>query len=311
MSADKLALTISARSHFIEGDNYLKSRNWSNWTNYLYPVPALIMVLAFLIAPVIFVIFTSFTDWDLLNPMKFVGLKNYIRIFTDTNLIISTKNTLIWVVMILLVPMVLGLLFAVFIKNIWFSNRIKSIFYIPLAISGAGIGVIWRWIFSRTGLLSTALVSMGIIDEPVSWLLNSPFNTFAMVIAATWQITGINMILFLMGLQNIPSEVLEASKIDGASDWKTFINIILPLLRQTVTVVVILNIIGGFKVFDIIWVMTAGGPARFSETLAVSMYKESFGMFRMGYGSSIAVVLSLIIFIVGIGYLRIVGKENQ
>ena len=306
-----MALTISVRSYFIEEDNYLKSKNWGNWTNYLYPAPALIMVLAFLIAPVIFVIFASFTNWDLLHPMEFVGLKNYIRIFTDPNLIVSTKNTLIWVAMILLVPMVLGLLFAVFIKNIWFSNKIKTIFYIPLAISGAGIGIIWKWIFSRTGLLSSALVTMGIIDKPVTWLLNAPLNTFAMVAAATWQITGINMILFLMGLQNIPSEVLEASKIDGASNWKTFTHIILPLLKPTTTVVIILNIIGGFKVFDIVWVMTAGGPARLSETLAVSMYKESFGLFRMGYGSSIAVILSLIVFVVGIGYLRIVGREKK
>jgi len=270
------------------------------------------MVLAFLIVPVIFVIFASFTDWDLLHQMKFVGLKNYIRIFTDPNLIVSTKNTLIWVVMILLVPMVMGLLLAVFIKNIWFSNRIKTIFYIPLAISGAGVGIIWRWIFSRAGLLSATLVSVGIIDKPIiTWLLKVPHNTFAMIVAATWQISGINMILFLMGLQNIPNEVLEAAKIDGASDWKTFIHIILPLLKQTTTVVVILNIIGGFKVFDIIWVMTAGGPARLSETLAVSMYKESFGLFRMGYGSSIAVILSLIVFVVGIGYLRIVGREKS
>lgn len=288
----------------------MKFKRLSNWTSYLYPVPALIMVLAFLIAPVVFVIFTSFTDWDLLHPMKFVGLKNYIRIFTDPNLLVSTRNTLIWVAMILLVPMILGLLLAVFIKNIWFSDKIKSIFYIPLAMSGAGIGIIWNWIFSRNGLLNAVLISLGVLTGAQSWLLNVPQNTFAMIVAATWQSTGINMILFLMGLQNIPSEVLEASKIDGASDWKTFIHIILPLLTPITTIVVILNIIGGFKVFDIIWVMTAGGPARSSETLAVTMYKESFGLFRMGYGASIAVVLSLIIFVVGIGYLRMVGRER-
>jgi len=289
----------------------LKSKSFSNWTSYLYPAPALIMVLAFLVAPVIFVIFASFTDWDLLHPMKFVGLKNYLRIFTDPYLIISTRNTLIWVAMILLVPMLLGLLFAVFIKNIWFSNRMKTIFYIPLAISGAGIGVIWRWIFLRAGFLNAVLVSIGILGEPISWLLKIPENTFAMIVASTWQITGLNMILFLMGLQNIPTEVLEAAKIDGASEWRTFTSIILPLLKPITTIVVILNIIGSFKVFDIIWIMTAGGPARSSETLAVSMYKESFGLFRMGYGASISVVLSLIIFVIGIGYLRMVGRENR
>lgn len=279
-------------------------------SNYLYVLPALIMVLAFLIAPVIFVIYASFTDWDLLHPMNFVGLKNYIRIFTDPNLLVSTRNTLLWVVMILAIPMFLGLVLAVFIKNVWFSKQIKSVFYIPLAMSGAGIGIIWNWVFSRTGLLNSVLISLGVLTMPTSWLLNVPQNTFSMAVAATWQVTGLNMILFLMGLQNIQPEVLEAAKIDGANEWQTFTRIILPLLKPITTVVIILNIIGSFKIFDIIWVMTAGGPARSSETLAVSMYKESFSLYRMGYGSSIAVLLSFIVFAVGIGYLRIVGREK-
>jgi len=279
-------------------------------SNYLYVIPALIMVLVFLIAPVVFVIYASFTDWDLLHPMNFVGLKNYINIFKDPNLLVSTRNTLLWVVIILLVPMLLGLILAVFIKNVWFSNQIKSIFYIPLAMSGAGIGIIWNWIFSRTGLLNSVLISLGVLAAPKSWLLSSPQNTLAMAVAATWQVTGLNMILFLMGLQDIQPEVLEAAKIDGANEWKTFTKIILPLLKPITTVVIILNIIGSFKIFDIIWVMTAGGPARSSETLAVSMYKESFSLYRMGYGSAIAVLLSIIVFAVGIGYLRIVGIEK-
>lgn len=281
-----------------------------NWVNYLYVTPALLMVLVFLIIPVVFVIFASFTDWDLLHPMSFVGLKNYIRMFTDVNMLTSTRNTLIWVAMILLIPMVLGLILAVFLRRVWFSNQIKSIFYVPLAMSGAGIGIIWNWIFSRNGLINSILVSLGVLATPKTWLLSVPDNTFAMIIAVTWQVTGLNMILFLMGLQNIPNEVLEASRIDGATDWQTFTRIILPLLKPITTIVVILNIIGSFKVFDIVWVMTAGGPARSSETLAVTMYKESFSLYRMGYGSAIAVILSLIIFIIGIGYLRIVSRER-
>jgi len=278
--------------------------------DYLYVLPALVMVVGFLMVPVVSVIITSFSKWDLLHPMEFVGLKNYFNIFTDVNLLISTRNTLIWVGMILLFPMVLGLLFAVFLRNIWFSNQIKSIFYLPLAMSGTGIGIIWRWIFTHSGLLNSALAALGIISEPRSWLIMVPQNTFAMIAASTWQVTGLNMVLFLMGLQDIPAEIIEAAKIDGASGWKSFTNIILPILRPTTTIVVILNIIGSFKIFDIIWPMTAGGPARASETLAVSMYKESFGLFHFGYGSAIAVILSLIIFVIGLAYLRIVALEK-
>jgi len=289
----------------------LKAKSLSGITKYCYPLPALIIVLIFLISPVIFVIYTSLMDWDLIRPMKFVGFANYLNLFKDPVLLTSLGNTLIWVVLILSVPMILGLLLAVFIRNIWLANKIKTIFYIPLAISGTAIGVIWKWIFSRIGLLNDFLIAIGIIKEPINWLLEIPGNTFAMIAASTWQITGINMILFLIGLQNIPSEVLEAAKIDGANDWKTFIHVILPLLKQITTVVVVLNIIGSFKVFEIIWVITSGGPGRGSETLALSMYVQSFGLFQMGYGAAIAVVLSLIIFAIGIFYLRIVGKENN
>jgi multiple sugar transport system permease protein len=280
------------------------------WSDYLFVVPALLFVVAFLLLPVLFVIGTSLTDWDLLHPMRFVGLANYVQLFRDPTLLGSTRNTLLWVVLVLLFPMLFGLLLAVFLKNVWLSRQLKSIFYIPLAMSGAGTGIIWRWIFSRTGLLNAAFAGLGIIDKPISWLLYAPGNTLTMVAASTWQITGINMVLFLMGLQNIPTEVLEAAKIDGASEWKTFTRIIMPLLRPIVTLVVLMNIIGSFKVFDIIWTMTSGGPARSSETLAVSMYNESFGLFHMGYGAAIAFVLSAIVFVVGIFYMRIIGKER-
>jgi ABC-type sugar transport system permease subunit len=282
----------------------------ARWSDYLYVVPALLAVGLFLLLPILFVIFTSLTEWDLLHPMKFVGLANYARLFADPVLLLSTRNTLIWVLMVLLFPMIFGLLLAVFLRNIWFSQQFKSTFYIPLAMSGAGTGIIWRWIFSRTGLVNTVFLALGLIDQPQSWLLGTPQNTLCMVAAATWQITGINMVLFLMGLQNVPTEVLEAAKIDGASEWRVFTRIILPLLRPITTVIVVMNIIGSFKVFDIIWIMTAGGPARSSETLAVSMYKESFGLFHMGYGAAIAFVLSLIVFLIGVFYLRILGRER-
>jgi multiple sugar transport system permease protein len=119
------------------------------------------------------------------------------------------------------------------------------------------------------------------------------------------------MILFLMGLQNIPGEVLEAAKIDGATERQSFFHMILPLLRPITTVIIILNIIGSFKVFDIIWVMTEGGPYRASETLALTMYKESFALLKFGYGSAIAIVLSLIVFLVGIAYMRIAGRDRR
>jgi len=287
-----------------------RTRIFSSILNYLYVSPALILVIGFIIAPIIFVFVISFTDWDLLRPMDFVGFKNYIHFFKDPILLTSLKNTLIWVLVVLAVPVLAGLLLAVFIKNVWFSKGFKTIFYIPLAMSGAGIGIVWSWIYSRTGLLNEILQSLNIIDKPRSLLLIIPLNTFLIILSVAWQSTGMNMILFLMGLQNIPNEVLEATKIEGATDRQIFFHIILPLLKPITTVVIILNIIGSFKIFDVIWVMTAGGPGGRSETLAVSMFKQSFIMQYFGYGGAIAVILSIIVFCVGIFYMRIVGRER-
>ncbi len=287
----------------------MKRYKFSNtWKNYLYIIPALGLVVGLLLVPVIYTLYISFTNWDGLNPPAWIGLNNYMKFFHDPVLITSFKNTIIWVLLILAIPMLLGLVLAVVIRNIWFSKVFKSIFYIPLAISGAATGIVWYWIYSRSGLLNSFLVTFGIIEKPVSWMINVPINTYAMILAAAWQSTGLNMILFLMGLQSIPVEVLEASKIDGASSWQTFFHMVLPLLKPVTTIVIILNIIGSFKVFDIIWVMTGGGPYRASETLALTMYKEAFAISHMGYGSAIAVVLSMIVFIIGVVYLGIVSR---
>jgi multiple sugar transport system permease protein len=291
--------------------NGLRRNNRLELVNYLYVTPALVLVLGFIIAPIIFVIITSFTNWDIIRPMEFVGFANYINFFKDPIVLRSLRNTFMVVALVLAIPMVAGLLLAVFIRNVWFSKGFKSIFYIPIAMSGAGIGIIWDWIYSRNGFFNGILTNLGLLDQPKSFLIQVPLNVLLVIFSIAWQSTGINMILFLMGLQNIPGEVLEAAKIDGASERQTFFHMILPLLKPITTVIIILNIIGSFKVFDIIWVMTEGGPYRASETLAVTMYKESFALLKFGYGSAIAVVLSLIVFLVGIAYMRVAGRERR
>ena len=136
------------------------------------------------------------------------------------------------------------------------------------------------------------------------WLYQPPWNNYAMITAYTWQTMGTNMILFLVGLQNIPHEPIEASQIDGATGWQTYRYVTWPLLQPIATVVILMALINSFKVFDIIWVMTQGGPFRSSETLAVTMYRESFTMFQMGYGAAIAVVLTIFELFLSWIYLR-------
>jgi multiple sugar transport system permease protein len=185
------------------------------------------------------------------------------------------------------------------------ANVLKGVFYLPATISAAATGVIWYFVFNPDqGLLNSGLRLFGLGGLAQDWLVNPPTNTFAMIVAFTWQGLGPTMLLFLIGLQNLPREPIEAALVDGASPLRLFWHVTLPLLRPMTAVVVGISLINSFKVFDLIWVMTQGGPYRSSETLAVTMYRESFVSFHVGYGAAVAVLLTLIVFVVAVFYLR-------
>jgi multiple sugar transport system permease protein len=274
-------------------------------------LPAILFVAIFLLYPAAYTLYASFTDWDGLTTPEFIGLDNYLQMFKEPVFSTSVVNTIIWVVATLLFPVGLGLLLAVFVNRIPLQEFFKAIFYLPYAISATSIAVIWTYMLAPTGIVNEVLkmVGLGALAKP--WLLMPPWNTITMLMAFTWQTTGTNMILFLVGLQSIPTDLIEAAKLDGATAFQTFRRVILPLLRPITTVVITIAVVNSFKVFDLIWVMTQGGPFRSSETLAVTMYRESFVSFRLGFGASIANFLSLIVILFSIMYLRSIFKPEE
>lgn len=281
-------------------------------SGYLFVVPALAFVGIFLIIPVIYTAYYSFTEWDGLRDPQWIGLQNYTAFFRDPAFASSLKNTVIWVALLLTLSVTLSLTLSVIMSKVRASPVIRSAFYVPLALSGVTTGIIWRFVFMPgEGLLNSLLNLVGLSEWTRSWLLDVPFNTYAMIGAAMWQATGLNLVIFLMGLTNLPQEPLEAAAIDGATEWKRFWYITLPLLRPITTVVVGMTLINSLKVFDIIWVMTQGGPYRSSETLAVTMYRESFVLFHMGYGSAIAILLSIVVFLASSSYIRRMIRGDQ
>jgi len=272
---------------------------------YLYLLPMLGLVGCFLLYPAVNTARLSFTDSNGLNDPKFVGLRNYTNLFTDPAFSSSFTNTLLWVVGGLVLQVSLGLLIAQVLNSVRGGNVLKILFYLPATISGASVAVVWYFMFDPVqGVVNTTLRLLHLGGLTQDWLTAVPTNTWAMIVAATWQGLGPNMLLFLVGLQNIPREPLEAAMLDGASPVRLFWHITLPLLRPMLTIVVGIALINSFKVFDIIWVMTQGGPYRSSETLAVTMYRESFVSFQLGYGAAVAIVLSLIVMVLSISYLR-------
>jgi multiple sugar transport system permease protein len=266
----------------------------------LFLLPASALVTGFLLWPFFRTLFLSFTDYDGSSSPDFVGIDNYRTLFNDRILVDAMVNTVLWVVGTLALPVAMGLLIATISFNLPHASYYRLPFLIPYALSGTAVGVLWEFMLRRRGAVNSLLEALGLERFQHSWLLDTPLNTWSMIVASTWQSVGVSVLLFLVGLQTIPPDPVEAARLDGAEGFRLFRDITFPLLRPMTIVVVGISLVNSLKTFDIIWVMTQGGPYRSSETLAVTMYRETFLLFRHGYGSAIAVFLSVIV--LGISY---------
>ena len=277
---------------------------------YVFSLPAAAVIVFMFFVPMVQNIILSLHKSNGISPMEFVGFGNYLRMFTDKNFMISMSNTLIWVIFTIVFAVGFGLLIAVFINGIYGENIIKSVFFMPLTISFVSVGAIWWYMYSKEyGVLNQTLELFGI--KKIDWLFKIPLNNLSLLIAWSWQQLGGSLVMFLMGLTAIPSEQIEASRIDGCNRWQTFIHIIFPMLKPITTVVVGMAIVNSFKAFDLIYIMTRGGPIRSSETLAVNMFVESFQRNNQGYGAAIGVFLTLIILPITAIYMRATSSVDH
>ena len=272
-------------------------------TPYLFLLPGLALVTTLLLWPFVRTLSLSFTNSNGTNAPGWVGLDNYDKLLHDRVLSHAMTNTLLWVIGTLILPVGLGLLIAVLSFGLPGASFYRLPFLIPYALSGTAIGVMWEFMLRSNGALNGVLEAVGLERFEHSWLLETPLNTWSMIFASTWQSVGVSVLLFLVGLQTIPRDPIEAARLDGAEGWRLFRDMTFPLVRPMTIVVVGISLVNSLKTFDIIWVMTQGGPYRSSETLAVMMYRETFLLFNMGYGSAIAVLLSAIVLAVSWIYL--------
>ncbi|HEY1174785.1 MAG TPA: sugar ABC transporter permease [Phytomonospora sp.] len=273
------------------------------WSARGFIAPGVFLVAVLLYLPLLWTTFLSFTDYNGLGDPEWIGIDNYVEMFDDPQFIGSVLNTLLWVGGTLLVPVGIGLGVALLTWNLKGGVWLRLPFLIPYALSGIGVAVIWSFILGSNGALDQALGAFGIADTP-RWLIDSPLNTVVMILATAWQAVGVNALLFTIGLQSIPKEPLEAAKLDGATGFRLFRSILWPMLRPLTVVVIGLSIVASLKTFDIVQGMTKGGPGRSSETLALTMYKETFVNSEYGLGSAIAVFLTIVTLAAAILYLR-------
>ena len=272
---------------------YNKFLNNEKWAGYLFILPAIAGTLIFIIIPVFCSFGLSFIKWDLLNPIEFVGMNNYIAIFNDKLFYKILLNTVIFAISTSLFGIIIPLILASVINNkIRGSEFFKSAYFLPFITPMIVIGIVWQWIFDpNIGILNN------ILKIHINWLYDTNFALPALIIVSVWKLIGYNMIIFLSSLCGISNSLFEAAKIDGANSFQTFKNITIPLLSPTIFFVVIITAISSFQVFDLIYVMTEGGPLDSTNVLVYAIYKNAFEYFNIGKASAIAYVLFFIVLI--------------
>lgn len=266
--------------------------------------PGVGVIVLVMYLPVLYTVYLSFTRYGGLGSPEFIGVQNYVAMFQDPAFLGSLVNTALWVIGTLLIPVGVGLAVAYLAFGLPGAGILRIPFLIPYALSGVAVGVLFGFVFQNGGALSQALAFLHLPGADTRWLLEAPLNTIVMILAASWQGIGVNALLFTVGLQSIPKEPLEAARIDGASGFTLFRTMVWPLLRPSTTIVVGLSIVNSLKTFDIVQAMTQGGPNRVSETLGVTMYKDTFVNSDYGLGSAVAIFLSVITVAASIIYLR-------
>lgn len=262
-------------------------------TALVFILPAVLGTLIFIVIPVFFSFSLSFVDWDLLSPMKFVGLSNFKDVLTDSTFVQVLINTFVFAiassVFAVIIPLVLACILNTKIRG---SNFYKTAYFLPFITPMIVIAIVWQWVFDpNIGLLNQ------ILHTHIKWLYDVRFAMPALIAVSVWKLIGYNIIIFLSGLSTINQEVLEAAKIDGANSWQVFKNVTVPLLSPTIFFVIVITSISSFQVFDLIYVMTQGGPDNSTMVLVYSIYKYAFEYFDVGKASAIAYILFAIIFV--------------
>ena len=264
-----------------------------NMTPWLFLLPALIMFTVYVFYPIVQSIALSFYEWDGMGEKVWVGLSNYTELFDDDNFWVSLKNNILWLVFFMLAP-VIGLAIALFLNQEVFGIRLaKSLFFFPFVISQVVVGLVFSWFYDPSfGILGHVMTFFGM--EPISVLGNEDTVTYAIIAAGLWPQIAYCMILYLTGLNGLNPEQIEAARLDNASGFKMLWYVILPQLRPATFIAIVVTVIGALRSFDLIAIMTNGGPYGSSSVLAYFMYEQSINNFRMGYGAAIATVLFMI-----------------
>ena len=274
----------------------VRTKSLTRMTPYLFLIVPLIIYLIWVIGPTFYTFYLSLTDWDGLTTPNFINWRNYQKLLKDPVFHVSLKNNLRWIACFITIPVVIGLALAMILnRDIPGAKLIKASFYSPMVLALVVSGLMWGWMYNPAhGLINGTLRLVGLDALAQGWLSDKDLVMWAIIVVGIWQRVGYVMVLYLAGLQSIDPRLVDASKVDGANSWQTFRHVIFPLLGPVTVIVVVVSIIDSLRAFDLVSIMTRGGPYNSSSVLANFMYIEAFNNYKMGYGAAIAVILFLI-----------------
>ncbi|WP_404445023.1 sugar ABC transporter permease [Microbacterium marinum] len=260
-------------------------------------IPVTVMVVVFFLIPLGNALYFSVVEFDGLNPNPpFIGADNFIRMFNDEKVWQSLGNNLIWIVIGTISPMVIGILVAMLLWSVQRGSVVyRLIFFLPYVLPGVAIGIVWGWIYDPVnGLLNELLRAVGLGDLARGWLGEPDVALYAVLATAIWAGTGFAIVIFLSALRNVDVELIDASRIDGANAAQRLWYIVLPQIMPVFLMVLTLTLVGGFSVFDIIFIMTGGGPAGATDVLGTYAYNNAFQLNNIGYGTTLALLITIL-----------------
>ena len=294
----------------------MKRKGKGNLVGYAFVLPAVIYMLVFIGYPIVYNWVISFQDATAFtlkdSGRAFIGFSNYKAIFSDPTFAHAIQHTFIYTIGCLVIQFTIGFLLAMFFaKKFTFAKPIRGLVVISWMLPVTVTALVFKFMFSQdSGIINTLLMNLHIIDEPIGWLLNGGTGMAVLIIANSWVGIPFNMLLLTTALNNISTDVYEAASIDGATKRQQFFKITLPLLKPTIMSTLVLGFVLTFKVFDLVYVMTGGGPVDSTEVLSTYSYKLSFQQFQFGQGAAAACVLFVCLFIVALIYLKTISTSE-
>lgn len=289
------------------------SQSMKKLAPFLWVAPAAILYLVFKLLPMIAGLYLAMLNWNGIDPAKFIGLKNFIDFFNDPLVGPALLNNVLYALGTVTGKNILALLIALLLNQALKGRSFyRTALFMPVVISFVVVSILWAWLYNPSfGLINNLLQTLGLKFLILDWLGSPKVALWSLMVVDIWKWYGFHMVIFLAGLQTIPTELYEASSIDGASPWQSFWHITLPLLQPVMLVNVTISLMGAFNVFDIPYIMTEGGPANSTLVMALHIYIRGFKFYKFGYASALNYILLIIVTLVSAGQMKLMSRNSS